>query len=126
MSSKKKLAKFEKKSLKKIVNIFNKVIDSVNVGPNGECHIKFKSDFVFETEGSQIFYTKNGRTAIQAKTLHLNPKTVGMQDKIENLEINKLSNKMIEDANEETRKAEIQFEENANKHGDCCGEGGCC
>ncbi|MBC8427289.1 MAG: hypothetical protein H8D97_00205 [Proteobacteria bacterium] len=119
----KKLSK-KTKPKKLIKQLFNSVIDSINIGNNGECHIKFKSDLVLETEGSQIFYTKNGRTAIQAKTLHLNPKTNGIEEKINNLKIDHLCN----DMHEESLKKLLEIKkENSTKDNKCgCENGGCC
>ena len=48
-------------------------IEEVKTSKGGALYIKLKSDFILDTEGNQVLYTKDGQSIIQSSRLHLNP-----------------------------------------------------
>ena len=101
------------KSLSKLKLILD-CIEEIKTNNKNSLYIKFKSDFILATEGSQVFYTKDGQAIIQSKRLHMNP-NIDMANDLEN---NKLIsvNKKIQNKLDEKEKSRLEALENYQKN----------
>ncbi|MEO5350431.1 MAG: hypothetical protein H7836_12395 [Magnetococcus sp. YQC-3] len=63
-----------KNNIVNLIKILNS-IEEIKTNDSKELYIKFKSNLIIETNGSQLFYTKEGMTIVQSKLIHLNPKS---------------------------------------------------
>lgn len=59
----------------KKLNAFADAFEVVEVLSDGSLYMKTKSHLIIESEGNQIFYSKEGEIVIKAPMLHLNPST---------------------------------------------------
>lgn len=71
-------------------DIFEKCVESVTTNPDGQLYLKLKDNLIIETEGSQLFYTRDGIIVLQSNTLHFNPKIEKMKVDFENGNINNI------------------------------------
>ena len=58
LENKKFLEKLEKMDV--ILEAIIETVENIEVKEDGSLYVKFKSHFIIESEGNQIFYTNNG------------------------------------------------------------------
>lgn len=55
-------------------------IESISIDEDGSLHLKTKNHLVIESEGHQVFHSKDGQVVLKHQKIHLNPPTTVVSD----------------------------------------------